>query len=194
MILLAPILLGIVLGISLAAPPGPMTAFITSVSVDSWKRGFLAGMGALSADGVLAAIVYGLSSVIDLGDYVRYVYVLGAVVMIGFGLLVLRSRENGTPFGRPGGRVYLQAFGLGLGNPFQILWWFSAGLAFAYAGGALLFAGLFGAIGVYVLGFTLLIHKGVGRYPSARPWIHWGTSALIFAFGGYFVFLAVGGV
>ncbi len=191
---LAPILLGIVLGISLAAPPGPMTAFIMSVAVHSRKRGFLAGIGALSADGVLAAIVFGLSSTINLGAYVRYVYVLGAAVMVGFGLLILRSHENAAPFDRPGWQVYLQGFGLGLGNPFQILWWFSAGLAFAYAGGALLFAGLFGAIGIYVLAFTLLVHQGVGQYPSARRWIIWGSAALIFAFGGYFVLLAVGGV
>ncbi|EQD73891.1 lysine exporter protein LysE/YggA [mine drainage metagenome] len=171
-----------------------MTAFITSLSVDSWKRGFLAGIGALSADGVLAVIVFGLSSAIDLGAHVRYVYILGAVVMVGFGLLILRSHESAAPFGRPGWQVYLQGFGLGLGNPFQIVWWFSAGLAFAYAGGALLFAGLFGAIVAYVLGFTLLIHKGVGRHPPTRRWIILGSAALIFAFGGYFVFLAVGGV
>ncbi|MFZ0698578.1 MAG: LysE family transporter [Thermoplasmata archaeon] len=190
----APILLGIALGISLAAPPGPMTAFIASLSVDSWKRGFLAGMGALSADGVLASIVFGLSTVVDLGAYVRYVYVLGAAVMIGFGVLVLRSRHGAAPVARPGWHVYLQGFGLGLSNPFQILWWLSAGLAFAYAGGALLFAGLFGAIVVYVLAFTYLLRTGVGRYPAARRWIVLGSAMLIFAFAGYFVFLAAGGI
>lgn len=190
----APILLGMVLGITLAAPPGPMMAFITSLSVDSWKRGFLAGMGALSADGVLAAIVFGVSSTIDLGPFVRYIYVLGAVVMFGFGLLILRSRERVPPQARPGWQVYLQGLGLGLSNPFQILWWFSAGLAFAYAGGALLFLGLGSAIVAFVLGYTYLIHLGVGRYPASRPWIVGGFAALIFGFAGYFVVLATVGV
>ncbi len=191
--LVASILLGIGLGLSLAAPPGPMTAFITSLSVDSWKGGFLAGMGALTADGVLAGIVFVLSSSIDLGAYVRYVYLLGAVVMVGFGILIFRSQENAAPVGRPGWQVYLQGFGLGLSNPFQILWWLTAGLAFAYAGGAPLFAGLFGAIVVYVLCFSYLIQRGVGRYPAARRWVVFGSAVLIFAFAGYFVFLAASG-
>lgn len=189
--LAAPILLGIALGISLAAPPGPMTAFILSLSTDSWRRGFLAGLGALTADGLLAAVVYVLSSVVDLGEYVRYVYALGAIVMMGFGLLVLRSRERTSPVGRPGWHVYLQGFALGLSNPFQILWWFSAGLAFAYAGGALLFVGLFGGIVVYVLAFAYLVHMGVGRYPSARRGILVGSAIGMFAFAGYFVYLAL---
>lgn len=189
----APIVLGVALGISLAAPPGPMMAFVTSLSVDSWKRGFLAGMGALTADGMLATLVFALSSVVDLGSYVRYVYVLGAVVMIGFGILVLRTREAAMPVGRPGLRVYLQGVGLGLSNPFQILWWFSAGLAFAYAGGALLFVGLFGGIVAFVFGYTYLVHRGVRRYSGARKWIVVGSAILIFAFAGYFLFLGAVG-
>ncbi len=181
---------GVVLGFSLAAPPGPMNALIAARSVGSFRAGFLTGLGAFSADLLLGLIVYLVQHELDVELVIRYVYVLGCGVMLFF---AYRLFTRPPPVEESAGSrlsAYSSALGVGLSNPFQILWWLTAGLAFAYIGGAVLFVGLFGAILVWVVGFPLVVHAGVQRYPRLRQYVGWVSGALMVAFGVYFAILA----
>ncbi len=47
---------GLLLGYSLAVPPGPMNALIAAWSLRSFRHGFTVGVGAMSADFLLMLI------------------------------------------------------------------------------------------------------------------------------------------
>jgi threonine/homoserine/homoserine lactone efflux protein len=181
---------GLLLGFSLTIPPGPMNALIAAQSVASMRRGVITGLGAMSADLVLGVAVYLLESHVDLHDYVRWVYVIGCGVMAFFGYrLLARGREGAAP--ETGGlRTYSAAFGVGISNPFQILWWLTAGLAFAYLGGIVLFLGLFGAIAVWICVFPWAVHAGVRHRPPFGRIVTWVSGGIMVAFAVYFAVLA----
>ena len=184
------IVVGLALGFSLTIPPGPMNALIASHAVRSFRRGVLTGLGAMSADAVLGVVVFVLSSAVDLHSVVREIYVLGAVVMGFFGLrpLLARGRASATEIGDA--RTYTTALGVGVSNPFQILWWLTAGLAFAYLGGLALFAGLFGAIAVWIVVFPWGLRRGAERSPSFEKAVTVVSAAIMVVFAGYFAYLA----
>ncbi len=181
---------GLLLGFSLTIPPGPMNALIASLSVRSWRAGFVTGLGAMSADLVLGLLVYGLRSVVDLTEYLRVVYVLGAIVMGYFGYRLWVRRNLPAPPIEDPVRTFSQALGVGVSNPVQIAWWLTAGLAFAYLGGLILFVGLFSAILVWILVFPTVIHRGSRRYPAMRNAVAVVSCAILFGFAAYFVYLA----
>jgi threonine/homoserine/homoserine lactone efflux protein len=184
------LLFGLALGFSLTIPPGPMNALIVWQSVRSLRAGIITGFGAMSADLALGVLVYLLRSEVDLGAVVREVYIVGAAVMVFLGcrLLVRAGGEVEAPTTEA--RTYSQALLVGLSNPFQIVWWLTAGLAFAYLGGIVLFLGLFAAIAIWVVAFPYAVHLGTRERPRvARVVVH-ASAAVMFVFAGYFVFLA----
>lgn len=183
---------GCLLGFSLAVPPGPMNALIATRSVASWRAGTATGLGALTADAILGVVVFLFQSTVDLSSWIRAIYVLGAVIMGFLAYSILRSAPARRALGPPAlVAVYAQGLTLGLSNPFQILWWLTAGIGFAYVGGLPLFLGLFGAITVWVVGFPWLIRSGTERYPTVEPWIRYISVALMLGFALYFVLLAI---
>lgn len=183
--------LGLVLGFSLTIPPGPMNAFIASRAVRSLREGVTAGLGAMSADLVLGGLIYAVRSAVDLTSVVREIYVVGAAVMVFLGVgLLRRPRETPVPEATVT-RTYATALGLGVSNPFQIIWWLTAGLAFAYLGGLVLFVGLFGAIAVWIVVFPWALHVGTRGRPRASRAVVLVSEVLLFAFAAYFLYLAL---
>jgi len=182
---------GLALGFSLTIPPGPMNAFIASRSVRSFREGVIAGLGAMSADLILGILVYALHASVDLSAELRWIYVLGAAVMVYLGVGLVRERSATTPLETRGTRTFTKALGLGVSNPFQIVWWLTAGLAFAYLGGWLLFVGLFGAIAVWIVVFPWAVHLGTERRPEVARAVVVVSGVLIFGFAAYFLFLAL---
>ncbi len=184
------LLFGLVLGFSLTIPPGPMNAFIASQAVRSLRRGILTGFGAMSADAFLALVVYALSELVDLHEYVRVIYLVGAVVMAYFGLRLLLARQRPSEQEFGDARIYTTALGLGVSNPFQILWWLTAGLAFAYFGGAVIFLGLFGAIAIWIVVFPWALRRGVERFPAFERWVTYVSAGILLVFAAYFAILS----
>jgi threonine/homoserine/homoserine lactone efflux protein len=182
---------GLLLGFSLTIPPGPMNAFIASQAVRSFREGVTAGFGAMSADLVLGALVYALHSSVVLTSELRWIYLVGAGVMVYLGVGILRGASAHPPPETTGVPTYTRAFGLGLSNPFQIVWWLTAGLAFAYLGGWVLFVGLFGAVAVWIVAFPWAVHAGTERRPSIARAVLVVSGVVIFAFAAYFLFLAL---
>jgi threonine/homoserine/homoserine lactone efflux protein len=182
---------GLLLGFTLTAPPGPMNALIASQAVRSFRRGVVTGLGAMSADAILAVVVFALSASVDVAKFVRPIYLLGCAVMGYFGYRLLAPHPAAAPPPVSTVRTYSTALLIGVSNPFQILWWLTAGLAFAYVGGAVLFAGLFGAIAVWIVVFPYAFSSGARRSPSVERWVTFGSGLIMVGFAAYFAFLAV---
>jgi threonine/homoserine/homoserine lactone efflux protein len=168
-----------------------MNALIASRAAVSLRAGIVTGFGAMSADLVLGALVYALRSVVDLGSFVRYVYVVGAVVMAYLGYRLLTAPPSPATAEPAGLRTYSQALGIGLSNPFQIVWWLTAGLAFAYLGGLVLYVALFAAVLLWVLIFPYAIHVGTRRHPSVARAVLFASAGILLAFALYFAYLAI---
>lgn len=183
-------ILGAALGFSLVVPPGPMNALILARSASSWRAGAATGAGALTADGILGAIVFTLRSIADLSSFIRVVYVLGSGVMVLLAYLLLRPRPHDAAAVLPSRTAYSQGLGLGLSNPYQIVWWLTAGVGFAYVGGSSLLVGLFGAIGIWVVTFPWVVRSGTRRFPAAEKWIRWASGSAMIGFAAYFAYLA----
>jgi threonine/homoserine/homoserine lactone efflux protein len=130
---------GVVFGLALAAPPGPMNAVIAEESVlRGWSAGFRAGLGAMSADATF--FVLALVGVVAFVE--RFPTVRGAMVGAG-GLLMIyfaygAAREVGESFapatpratdGGDDGAGFRKAFLLAVANPYQILFWLTIGVA-----------------------------------------------------------------
>ncbi len=186
----ADVLLGLVLGFSLTIPPGPMNALIANRSVESLRAGIVTGLGAMSSDAILGAAVFSLQLYVDLHRADRIVYLLGAAAMAFLGVRLLRAPAASVA--PPGERsLYGEALVVGLSNPFQILWWLTAGLASVYLGGAPLLGGLFGAIAVWIVAFPSAVHAGTRRSPRAQRGVRYVSAATVLAFAAYFAVLAV---
>lgn len=184
------LLLGVALGFSLAAPPGPMNAWIAAASIRSVRSGVVTGLGAMTADLILGSLVYALYSTVDLAPVIRVAYLLGGAVIAFYGVRLLQRSRTPPPDLVTGPGDFVRALGLGVSNPFQIVWWLTAGVAFAYLGGVVLFLGLFGAIGIWIVAFPLAVRAGTRRFPTLERAIPLASAALLFFFAAYVELLA----
>lgn len=184
------LLIGLALGFSLTVPPGPMNALIASVTTRSLRAGVLTGCGAMTADLVLGGLVFALDATVDLRAFLEPVYVVGSGVMLWLAVRLF-ARRGEPPVPRGDVRTLSTALAVGLTNPFQLLWWLTAGVAFAYLGGAALLVGLFGAIAAWVVSFPLALHVGNRRFPWVQTAVVYVSGGILLAFVAYFAWLAV---
>ncbi|MCU4716935.1 LysE family translocator [Halapricum hydrolyticum] len=208
---------GVVFGLALAAPPGPMNAVIAEESVvRGWRAGFTAGLGAMVADACFLALsLLGAVTIVQRSPTLRG-------VMVGIGGLLLwyfaydAVRDLSVTFQSEGaatnGHGFLKAFTLAITNPYQIVFWLTVGvglldsgridvLATALSpesplaghlivrtGTPLLIAGLFAGIVVWIVSFPAALVAGRERVDRFAPAVA-TLSAIAFAgFGVLFVF------
>lgn len=208
--------LGVVFGLALAAPPGPMNAVIAEESVvHGWVAGVRAGLGAMSADAlffVLAA--FGLVTFVEQFPTVRAVMVgVGGLLMLYFAYGAAQEvegtfRETDVSTESAGFR---KAFVLALANPYQILFWLTIGVGLLETGsldvlgqmpylgeqlsGVLvvekgspaLVAGFFGGILVWVTGFPAALVTAQRRVESLAPVVTAASALVLCGFGLMFL-------
>lgn len=217
MTLLSTLSAGVLFGLALAAPPGPMNAVIAEESVlRGWSAGFKAGLGAMTADAVfLGLALVGVVAAIESMPTLQSVMVgVGGVLMLYFAYGAARgARESFQAAETPeDSRGFSKAFVLALTNPYQILFWVTAGTALltpgtvdvlSYASEALtgvvvvetgspvLLVGLFGGIGIWVTGFPATLTAARQRMESLAPAIAYGSAVVLAGFGVYFLADAV---
>lgn len=186
-------LVGMVLGFSLVIPPGPMNALIAVRSVRSLRAGVTTGLGAMTADLILGALVYALHALVNLTPVVRWVEGAGAAIMALFAYQVLTREAHPEPPPPAGDvRVFSVALTVGVTNPFQVVWWLTAGLAFAYLGGILLLVGLFVAIAIWIVAFPFALHQGARRSERFPRGVAVVSGVLLAGFALYAALLAAG--
>ncbi|WP_135362789.1 LysE family translocator [Halosimplex halophilum] len=129
---------GVVFGLALAAPPGPMNAVIAEESVlRGWLAGFTAGLGAMTADFVFFVLsLAGVVAFLEGARTLRAVMVgVGGLLMLYFAVGAVRDARADFLSGEPGpdsddadARGFTKAFVLALTNPYQILFWLTVGV------------------------------------------------------------------
>ncbi|MFD1684587.1 LysE family translocator [Halobellus litoreus] len=143
--LVATLAAGVVFGVALAAPPGPMNAIIAEESVlRGWLAGFKAGLGAMTADGIfLVLALLGVVAFVERFPLVRGVMIgIGGVLMLYFAYGAatdvrssFRAGEGATDAADPRvGTGFRKAFVLALTNPYQILFWLTIGVGLLQPG------------------------------------------------------------
>jgi threonine/homoserine/homoserine lactone efflux protein len=201
---------GVVFGLALAAPPGPMNAIIAEESaLRGWAAGFRAGLGAMTADlCFLVLSLAGLVALIDQRPTLRAVMVgVGGLLMLYFAYGAARGvRETLSPDSDSvdGGNGFQKAFVLALTNPYQILFWLTVGVGLLEPGthdllaetpyvgsrlsGALvvetgsvaLLVGLFAGIALWITGFPATVVAARRRVDRLAPLVA-GVSAVVLA-------------
>src|SRR5438552_7826318 len=132
--ILATVLAGIGIGLSLGAPPGPVNAVIASHTVTrSWRAGFLVGVGATTAGTIFLAItILARSVVAGIEPYVPFIALLGAGVMVYFAWSTAKvwKRADAIVGSTPEehAKSYATGLSVNLTSPYPILWWLTAGL------------------------------------------------------------------
>lgn len=119
----------IILGISLAAPIGP-------VNIEVIKRGskhgflpaFSLSLGAASADTTyLLLIFFGLSSLLDISAVKTLIWVFGAIILVYIGYQSLKEYFGKIDLekagSRSGGSSFVAGYLITVSNPMTIVWW-----------------------------------------------------------------------
>ena len=198
---------GGLLGLSLAAPPGPMNAVIAEESVNrGWRAGFSAGLGAMSADGLFFLLAAGgVVAFIREAPTVRGVMVgIGGLLMFYFAYGAATGSadfEGGTGSETAG---FGKAFALAVTNPYQITWWLTAGVglldpgtieAFGYsllaANGPLTIAGFFAGILLWITLFPAVLLRAGQSVDSLGTVVAYGSALVLVWFGVVFSWDAV---
>ena len=211
-------LAGIVFGLALAAPPGPMNAIIAEESVvGGWPAGFRAGLGAMVADVVFFMLaVVGAVSVVARRPGVRAAMVtVGGLLMLYFALDAARNARSALAPDEAedgSGRGFQKAFVLGLTNPYQILFWLTVGIGLldpgqidvlarvpglgdaltgllvVQTGSAALIVGLFGGVVVWIVGFPAALVAAGRRVDALAPVVAGASALVLGGFGVVFLY------
>jgi len=204
---------GILLGLSLAAPPGPMNAVIAEESVlRGWRSGFFAGLGAMMADACFFILALaGVVAVVREAPVVR-----GLMVGIG-GLLMLyfaygAAKDATSTFTADAvdeeARGFRKAFALAITNPYQIIWWLTAGVGLldpgkldvlsglpgnltVTTGGPIIVVGFFAGIACWITGFPAALSAAGKRVDSFAPAVAYVSAGVLALAGVSFVYDAV---
>ncbi|MFC7075694.1 LysE family translocator [Haloarcula halophila] len=212
---------GVLFGLALAAPPGPMNAVIAEESaVRGWRAGFTAGLGAMTADACFFVLaVLGAATVVTNTPGLRRVMIAGGGLLMlwfAYGAVgeanALSTAEADVDEESQGFR---KALVLALTNPYQVAFWLTVGIGLletgsvdvlsylpfvgADLGGLLvvqtghpvLLAGFFGGIVVWITGFPAAIVAARRRVERLAPIVAWASALVLASSGVLFLFEAL---
>jgi threonine/homoserine/homoserine lactone efflux protein len=187
-------LTGAVLGVSIAAPPGPVNAAAAYQVTKSWLAGWMTMLGATTADGVFFILTYlGLTALIASGEARDILFVVGGALMLYLSYSTLRKAKHVPGKGpvRTGKYPYFLGLTMGLTNPFQLAWWIAVGVGMISTFGLSIVAGFFAGILVWTLFFSGLLRAGVSRYRTAYPVLAYASGAILLGFAVWFLYAAI---
>ncbi|WP_458187152.1 LysE family translocator [Haladaptatus sp. NG-WS-4] len=204
---------GVVLGLSLAAPPGPMNAVIAEESVlRGWRSGFFAGLGAMTADACFFLLALaGVVAVVREAPLVRGVMVgIGGLLMLYFAYSAARDATATFTADEvdENARGFRKAFALAITNPYQIIWWLTAGVGLldpgrfdvlsdlpgnlvVTTGGPVIVVGFFTGIVLWIVGFPAALVAAGRRVDSFAPAVAYLSAGVLALAGVSFVYDAV---
>ncbi len=172
------VILGLALGASLAAPPGPVNALIAREAARHGPAaGIRAGLPAPIVDTCYMLLVFAGVSRFDIRPAAPYLAAAGALLMTYLALATVRHREGSRELAGP-----WAVWAVTLTNPFQYAWWLSAGAAFLAAQGPWGVVGFMAAIFGWVLAFSVLVARGAQKWPWFVPLLEVVSADLLLAF------------
>lgn len=193
---------GLIIGISIAAPVGPIGVLcIRRTLAEGRLSGLISGLGAASADAIYGIIAgFGLTFISGyLVAQQFWLNLIGGCFLCYLGIRTFskKSTDEFTNTGSKGLiRNYLSVFILTLTNPMTILSFAAifAGFGLANADGGYTSA-LVMVLGVFMGSATwwLILSQGVGFFRKQislqwMTWINWGSGVVIFIFGALMLF------
>jgi threonine/homoserine/homoserine lactone efflux protein len=187
-------LTGAVLGVSIAAPPGPVNAAATYQVTKSWLAAWLTLLGATTADAIFFVLTYfGLTSLIASGEARDLLFVAGGVFMLYIAYSTLRRARVKQALGPTSGSrtPYLLGLTIGLTNPFQLAWWIAVGVGMISTFGLSIVAGFFAGIIAWTLFFSTILREGLTRYHRIYPVLVYVSGGILVLFGLWFLYSAI---
>ncbi|HTY90338.1 MAG TPA: LysE family transporter [Methanocella sp.] len=163
---------GILIGLSLAVPPGPVNAVIAAESVkDSYVNGIKVGLGALTADATFLVIaLIGVAIFFNNETVKTVVSLIGGVILAYMALGILKDFRK--PIQESGKKdiknYYLTGVAIGFTNPAAILWWITAGAVLIASTDIAGIAGFFIGVILWVTSFSVTLHYA----KSKAQWIY----------------------
>jgi len=194
---LGTILAGVGIGLSLAAPPGPVNAIIASHTVTrSWRAGLLVGLGATTADTIfLAVAILARSALAGIGPYVPFIALLGAVVMAYFAWTAARSWRRTEEILESKPEEHAKSYGTGLSvnltSPYPILWWLTAGLVLINQLGPTVLIGFFAGLVLWITAFPLALREAQRHIARAYHAVLLFSIVCLLAFAAWLVWSAL---
>ncbi|MGQ0796848.1 MAG: LysE family translocator [Methanobacteriota archaeon] len=187
---------GVVIGLSLAAPPGPVNALIASHAVTrSWRAGFLVGCGAMTADaGFLALSVAANALVLGAASAFPVFALLGAVVLayFAFGAIRAWNRNPAVPtIGSSRATSYAIGLVTNLTSPYPLLWWLTAGLVLIGQLGPPVLVGFFAGILLWITGFPYALREAQRRFARTYHAVLAFSIVCLAGFAAWLVWTAV---
>jgi threonine/homoserine/homoserine lactone efflux protein len=193
------VLRGLMLGLSIAAPVGPVALLCMRRTLAQGRlHGFVSGLGAASADLIYGAIAaLGLTSLSGfLVAQQSWVRLVGGLFLVYLGVRTLTSKPaSRAAAARPGGLLvsYASTLLLTLTNPITILSFVAvfAGLGLAtpmatYAAAGLLVLGVFLGSALWWLVLSMMVGSLRSRStPRAMLWVNRLSGLAILGFGFY---------
>ncbi|GCF14988.1 hypothetical protein Harman_29230 [Haloarcula mannanilytica] len=210
---------GVLFGLALAAPPGPMNAVIAEESaLRGWRAGFFAGLGAMTADACFFVLaLLGVATIItETPGLERVMVSAGGLLMLWFAYGAVQDAHTvaGADLSATSGesRGFRKAFVLALTNPYQVAFWLTVGVGLlepgvvdvasyvpavgadaltVQTGHPVLLAGFFGGIGLWITGFPATIVAARSRIERLAPLIAWASAAVLAGTGVLFLLRAL---
>jgi threonine/homoserine/homoserine lactone efflux protein len=184
----APFLAGLALGVSLAAPPGPVTALMAQeVARRGASAGARVGLGATTADGCFFLLALAGAIAVLASQPV----VLGALSLAGMALLLFyarsawRSARQPLQVPRAGPAGFRTGFLAAATSPFNLAWWVGPGSVLIASAGLLLAAGLFAGILAWIALFALGLERLGRRVPRFQEAVAYASAAVLAAFAAW---------
>ncbi len=196
---LASAAVGVVIALSLAAPPGPVNALIASHAVTrSWRSGFLVGAGAMTIDAVwLALSVLAHSLLLGARPVFPTIALLGAAVMAYFAWGAAKAWKAEPVMVLPTRAVQATSYVTGvvtnLTSPYPLVWWLTAGIAFIDELGPLVLVGFFAGLVLWTMGFPYLLRAAQTRYARTYHIVLAFSIVVLVAFAAYLAWAAFTG-
>ena len=155
---------GILLGLGVAIPIGPLNILIMNYSLSSFGRGFALGMGAMSADILYFVLLsLGVLVVFDNPWIFKSIALFGAIFLLYMAWTCYKNASkmlakiSNTERGESLLACYLKGLGLNSINPFIVGFWLSLSSVVASSANWMIAAlGVLLALFAWVLGLSIL--------------------------------------
>lgn len=190
----AGLLAGIALGVSLAAPPGPVTALMANeVARRGARAGIWVGLGATTAD--LGFFVLALLGAVALLR--DRPLLLGAMSLVGAALLLWFARGAWRAARAPAEAgearaTFRSGFLAAATSPFNLAWWLGTGSPLFANAGAGLGVGMFLGIVAWVLLFTHAVAALGHRVRRFQEGVAYASAAVLAAFAAWIAWTGLG--
>ncbi len=175
------------LGLSMAAPPGPINAMITLASLQSNLKGTAIGAGAMTADLIFYFIIFLIKGLIP-SELIKFLYGIGGLYTAFLGLLAIKSKMI---FKIKTGGSYLMGLIMGITNPYQIAWWISFGIVMLDRFGILSGIGFFSGIALWIFTYPYSIKKAGKISMKVEKLIKMISALVLICIGLYMIMLFI---